>query len=670
MPKNPSPTANNSSKPTRSSKQPLFIGAILAACLLVPTIFWLRSGNDANEHVTFAVRRGNLNIKVLEGGNLQAIESQRLTCEVKGYQGVKILDIVEEGYYITEQDVVDKKILVELDSSELEDKLTTSEIQFKGTEASLTEAQQAYEIQINQNTSDMYTAEVELRLARLELEKYLGSKVTDDILAEFDAYDAKLRAAELITESPAQSNTEDASAPTESIPAREKALTVGSSELEETGEGVPQIELSSTFERPKSLVIDFSKYAKPELLGDGEANQKLRKLQDDFLMSKRELGIAKSKYEGTMRLFKMDFVTDNERENDEMEVQRKTISMTYGDTSMNQFIQYEFPKEAETRLSAYVQAQRKLERTEKQGISEMAKATAKQSSAEARFRIEQEVIKEYKEQIEKCTIYAPAPGLVVYGGESSRFFGNNEPIKKGTTVRERQVIITIPDTTKMSVEIKVHESDVNQVKKGQKVAIRVDSRAEEALEGEVESVAVLPNSEDMWINPEMKSYKTSIHIAGTHDWLKPGMSAEVEILIKTLDDILYIPLQSVMPRGNNKVCYVLEGGEALPRTIKTGDMSVEYIEVKEGLRQGEAVLVSPPEGARMDETDTEKFAEQPTEETATDDKPTDAPEGSPIDETEKLAEQPAEEPAGDDKPTDSPEPPDDAPTKQSSADGN
>ena len=522
---------------------------------------------------------------------------------MKGYQGVKILEIVDEGYYITQEDVTNEIILVELDSSELQDKLTTSEIQFKGTEASLTEAQQAYEIQLNQNASDMYTTEVELRFARLELERYLGSKVTTDILAEFDAYDADVKASAYTTQSITPSETATTPVKAESTSHIKESVVAGSSGSEDDTQELSPIEMSSTFERRKSLVIDFSKYAKPELLGDGEANQKLRKLQDDFLMAKRDLGAAKSKYEGTVRLFDLDFVTDNERENDEMEVQRKTISMTCGDTSMNQFVQYEFPQEAETRLSAYVQAQRKLERTEKKGLSEIAKATAKQFSAEAKFRIEQERIKEYSQQIAKCTIRAQAPGLVVYGGDNNRRWGNQEPITKGTTVRQRQVIITIPDTARMSVEVKVHESDVNQVKIEQKVNIRVDSRAEETLNGEVASVAVLPDSQDNWMNPDLKTYKTNVHIEGTYDWLKPGMSAEVEIMIKTREDVLYIPLQSVVPHGNEKVCYVLEGNQVVPRTIETGDMSIEYIEVKAGLREGEAVLVSPPEGSRRDETE-------------------------------------------------------------------
>src|SRR5512144_1048634 len=67
--------------------------------------------HSADEGVTFAARRGPLDITVLEGGSVQALESQEIKCEVRvGYQGLKILKIVEEGYQVTEDDVRTNKV--------------------------------------------------------------------------------------------------------------------------------------------------------------------------------------------------------------------------------------------------------------------------------------------------------------------------------------------------------------------------------------------------------------------------------------------------------------------------------------------------------------------------------------------------------------------------------
>ncbi len=71
--------------------------ALLAVAL---GLIWLRSGGGPTaKGATFAARRGPLDITVLEGGSIQALQSQELKCEVRvGYQGTKILKIIDEGY--------------------------------------------------------------------------------------------------------------------------------------------------------------------------------------------------------------------------------------------------------------------------------------------------------------------------------------------------------------------------------------------------------------------------------------------------------------------------------------------------------------------------------------------------------------------------------------------
>src|SRR6185295_19737845 len=113
----------------------------------------------------------------------QALESQEIKCEVRvGYQGTKILRIVEEGYLVTDDDVKTNKVLVELDSSELQKQIVQQEIQYQSAVASLTDAQQGYDIQVNQNQSDIKAAEQKARFARLDFDKFLGDTVTEDII--------------------------------------------------------------------------------------------------------------------------------------------------------------------------------------------------------------------------------------------------------------------------------------------------------------------------------------------------------------------------------------------------------------------------------------------------------------------------------------------------------
>ena len=133
----------------------------VVAVLLVAALggwWWKSSGKSTGKTLTFAARRGPLEITVLEGGSLQALESQELKCEVRvGYQGTKILRIVEEGYLVTEEDVKTNKVLCELDSSELQKQMVQDEIQYQSALANLTDAEQNFEIQLGQNESDIKT---------------------------------------------------------------------------------------------------------------------------------------------------------------------------------------------------------------------------------------------------------------------------------------------------------------------------------------------------------------------------------------------------------------------------------------------------------------------------------------------------------------------------------
>ena len=175
-------------------------------------------------------------------------------------------------------------------------------------------------------------------------------------------------------------------------------------------------------------------------------------------------------------------------------------------------------------------------------------------------------------------------------------------------MRERQAIITIPDMTKMSVRVKIHESYIKKVKKGQKARITVDAFPDTVLEGEVTKVGVLPDSQNRWMNPDMKVYLTTITIHGTNDWLKPGMSAKVEILVNCLANVVYVPVQAVSPLEGKQVCYVATAGKPECRTVEIGEFNDEFIEIKSGLKEGERVLLRPVETPAPEKTEREAAA--------------------------------------------------------------
>src|SRR5438552_10757783 len=273
-------------------RQPRWRIAGVVLILALAGVWFKGGGKSAAGGASFVARRGPLAISVLEGGSIQALESQEIKCEVRvGYQGTKILKIVEEGYQVTEDDVKTNKVLVELDSSDLQKQIVQQEIQYHSAVASLTDAQQGYDIQLNQNISDIKAAEQKARFARMDFDKFLGDTVTQNIIDDLGlekelAAESSNAAARAMIETPptlevpphsgltvAQNSAADApkvltlsggvdtsAAPVSSAPAPPTAS-------DHPGAAVPAEQSSPTNPPPKSVVVDFATYTSIEVVG-------------------------------------------------------------------------------------------------------------------------------------------------------------------------------------------------------------------------------------------------------------------------------------------------------------------------------------------------------------------------------------------------------------------
>jgi multidrug efflux pump subunit AcrA (membrane-fusion protein) len=116
----------------------------------------------------------------------------------------------------------------------------------------------------------------------------------------------------------------------------------------------------------------------------------------------------------------------------------------------------------------------------------------------------------------------------------------------------------------------------------------------------VAELAVLPDSTSSRYTPNLKVYPANIHIDGTHDWLKPGMNAKVEIQVNELDDILVVPVQSIEVENDHYYTYMRNGSKLERREVKTGGFNDEFIEIKSGLNSGDQVALAIPKRSILD----------------------------------------------------------------------
>lgn len=664
----------------------LQIGIAAGAGVLVLALVLTGGSGGDNSGLTFAARRGNLEITVLEGGGLEALRSQEIRSRVRDRSGVKILSIVEEGYRVTEEDVAAGMILVELDTSSLVDNRLSQEIAVETSEASSIERRAAYEIQLNTNMTQLNDARQQMRFARLDFEKFLGADIVNDLISRLEieerlaASEAADRAVLEGSETVFTEAEEPAAAPSglpedieiESLPPQmqnrirqtmaenggqlppemlERMQRFASGEFPPGGQGgfggrpgggvqggsgggfggapvedpAPareigdRIEEVAVLELPPSDIdpappevtllmdesymavreqIDFTQYADFEELADGEAKQRLRILLDELQVSQEEYLLAQDRIEGQRRLEARGFITPTELEAEELNLNKAGNKQEEKETALRLYIQYTFPKEAEEFLSNYENAVMAYQRQVKENIAREAQELASFSSAERKFNLEKYKLADLEAQIDAAIIEAELPGLVVYGGAdqgSNRYRGNSqEAIQEGATVRERQPILTIPDMREMAVSVDIHESAVQRVAVGQPAVIFIDAYPDARLTGEVIKVAVVADSANSFMNPDLKVYPSQVRIDGAHDWLRPGMSAQVEILVASLYDVVYVPVQAVSYFGSDQVVHVSRGGSVERRVIEVGDFSDSFIEVVSGLEEGEEVLLLPP----------------------------------------------------------------------------
>ena len=266
--------------------------------------------------------------------------------------------------------------------------------------------------------------------------------------------------------------------------------------------------------------------------------------------------------------------------------------------ALDLFKRYDFPKQVEQLQSDYNEAKRELERVQASARSKLAQAEAKLISARATYELQKQRLEKLHSQIDACVIRAPAVGQVVYWSSTERW--SRVKIEQGAEVSEGYKIITIPDASEMKVEIKVHETWIDKIEPNQPAKITVAAFPEKTFTGRVLKKAPLADQTD-FLNPDLKVYLTDVSIEGANEDLKTGMTADVEVIINELHDILYVPIQSVTTVEDKKICYVMGSGVE-KREVETGLFNENFVEIKSGLNEGEKVLLNPPKWTAPEKT--------------------------------------------------------------------
>ncbi len=230
--------------------------------------------------------------------------------------------------------------------------------------------------------------------------------------------------------------------------------------------------------------------------------------------------------------------------------------------------------------------QRALEQAVKNYELKYALALADIVTARQKVHDAQEYINTLQDFLSKFTITAPASGIVMYKEE---FDGSKR--KTGSSLNPFDLVVaTLPDLTSMLSEVYVNEIEVNKVKVGQQVVITVDALPNKVLNGTIKSVAnvgeVLPNS-------DVKMFEVVIRINGTDSEIRPEMTSWNKIIIKTVPDAIYIPLECVRASEDDIPFVVMKNKTR--QIVVLGDFNDKNVIIKDGLEPGNNIYIVPPE---------------------------------------------------------------------------
>lgn len=197
--------------------------------------------------------------------------------------------------------------------------------------------------------------------------------------------------------------------------------------------------------------------------------------------------------------------------------------------------------------------------------TELAQARADMASAR---------LSHAREDLGDTVLYAPFSGFVV-----DRRMNEGEFYSPQTS----PYVFHIVDTETVEIEIHIFETKKPYIHPGKKVDITVDALPDRVFDGEISVI-------NPFIDTATRRFLVKVAIANPDFLLEPGMFARVRIPEEEKQDALIVPADAIIQREGRQLLFVADGSTALERRITPGISTHEYIEIVEGVSDGETVI--------------------------------------------------------------------------------
>lgn len=162
-------------------------------------------------------------------------------------------------------------------------------------------------------------------------------------------------------------------------------------------------------------------------------------------------------------------------------------------------------------------------------------------------------------------------------------------VKIGDTVMPGHRIVSIVDPSSLYISAPIDEADVSSVSIGQDVRITMDAYPDRVFKGKVMRISPIVTGARL----ETKTFEVRVSVPDEGIIIKPGMSADIEIITDKVNDVIVVPSQVVIEKGSEHLVYTVESGRARLRKVQIGLFNWSLTEIKDGLSEGEVVIFTP-----------------------------------------------------------------------------
>ncbi len=161
-------------------------------------------------------------------------------------------------------------------------------------------------------------------------------------------------------------------------------------------------------------------------------------------------------------------------------------------------------------------------------------------------------------------------------------------VKTGELVLPGMIVARVTRLEGLYIKALVDEVDLGRLSIGQSAEITFDTVPDKKFVARLFEISPGVSIE------KLKSRNVTIKLQMTAPpaFLRPGMSADVEIMVETLKNVLYVPTQAIMTKDKEQFVYIIDAGKAAKRVIETGRSNWDSTEVRKGISENEVVITS------------------------------------------------------------------------------